>query len=248
MIFAIASAYLLACCIEHSILVPSYNHHPITVYNVIYGLISSILCCYAVMKASKTPKINPTWLLSCHFGTVGFALLAQVPWLSNISITQGWLQRLSPSAIVVVIIFIAILAYLGFRQVRETCRIHDWDIKIHAYAIFIVVYLAVFVVIEARGENFHFHVHHAIAATFLSLFFTNWKTKLDVILHGVLIGIAIQGIAFFGSEEAMLFMIQNGPISELTLFISWISIVVIFIVYNYIFREKKVDIQVIPLP
>ena len=89
---------------------------------------------------------------------------------------------------------------------------------------------------------------HAIAATFLSLFFTNWKTKLDVILHGVLIGIAIQGIAFFGSEEAMLFMIQNGPISELNLFISWISIVVIFIVYNYIFREKKVDIQVIPLP
>ena len=247
MLFAISSTYLLSCTIESTSIIPNEDHQSITVYNIFYGIICTWLCAYAVMKLSKTPRINALWVISCHTGAVFFALLGQVPWLHDLTLTPGWLSRLSPPAIVVVVFFSTVLLYAGIRQARETCRIHDWTIKLHAYIILLAIYFIVFVLVSIRGENYHFHVHHAIAGVFLSCFFTNWKSRIDVILHGLLIGIAVEGIAFFGTQEAMLFMLKNGPVQHDTIFISWVCIAVLGILWSYITARNQIEILSIPL-
>ena len=247
MIFAISSVYLLSCTVESAPFIPASDHQSITVYNIFYGLISAWLCVYAIMKLSKTPIITALWVVSCHTGAVFFALLAQVPWLRNITLTPGWLSRLSPPAVVVVVFFSIVLLYAGIRQARETCRIRDWNIKLHAYIILVTIYFVIFILVSIKGETYHFHVHHAIASVFLSCFFTNWRSRIDTILHGILIGIAIEGIAFFGTKEAMLFMLQNGPVENGTILVSWICIAVLGLLWAYISAKKQVQILAIPL-
>lgn len=247
MIFAISSVYLLSCTVESAPVIPASDHQSITVYNIFYGVISTWLCIYAIMKLSRTPPITPLWVVSCHTGAVFFALLGQVPWLHDLTLTPGWLSRLSPPAVVVVVFFSIILLYTGIRQARETCRIHDWTIKLHAYIILLAVYFVIFVLVYIKGQDYHFHVHHAIAAVFLSCFFTNWMSRVDIILHGVLIGIAIEGIAFFGTKEAMLFMMRNGTVENDTILASWICIAVLGLLWTYISARKQVQILSIPL-
>ena len=247
MLFAIASVYLLSCTIEASPIVDPADHQTLTVYNVIYGMFTAMLAVYAIMKLTKAPVITALWIVSCHAGAIFFALLAQVPWLKNLTLTPGWLQRLSPQAAVVVATFIVILLVAGMRQARETCRMRDWSIKIHAYVVIAVAYFIVFVLIATKGDSYHFHVHHAIAAVCISAFFTNWLSRVDVILHGILIGIAIEGIAFFGTTEAMLFMIHNGDMKYGTILASWSCIAVLGLIWAHIQAKKQIRIYSIPL-
>ena len=66
-------------------------------------------------------------------------------------------------------------------------------------------------------------------------------------MHGILIGIAIEGIAFFGTSEAMLFMIQNAPMKEGTIIISWACIVVLGLLWAHISARKQIRVHSIPL-
>ena len=247
MLFAVASVYLLSCAIEASKIIRRSDHNDVTIYSLLHNMIGSWLAVYAIMKLSKTPDINALWTVSCHAGAVFFALLGQVPWLEDLTLTPGWLRRLSPPAIVVVTIFTLIIIWAGVKQARETCRIRDWSIKAHAYLIYCALYGILFIFVVLKGEDFHFHVHHAIAATLLSLFFTNWRSNSDIIFHGLLMGIAIEGIAFFGSNEAMLFMVKNAPIRDTTLVVAWICIAILGIIWAHITARKQVKIHSIPL-
>lgn len=247
MLFAVASVYLMSCVIEASPIIRTADHNHITTYSVIYGLISAYLTVYAIMKLSKTPDIMALWVVSCHTGAVFFALLGQIPWLENLALTPGWLHRLSPPAIVVVVIFTLIILATGIRQARETCRLRDWNIKVHAYVVLAALYFIVFIMVVTKGASYHFHVHHAIASVALSIFYTNWSSKIDITMHGILIGIAIEGIAFFGTSEAMLFMIQNAPMKEGTIVISWACVAVLGILWAHISARKQIRVHSIPL-
>ena len=56
------------------------------------------------------------------------------------------------------------------------------------YTAFLGVYGFTATVIYLSGSSAHFHLHHAISAAFLSIFWTDFSSVTDVITNGVLIG------------------------------------------------------------
>ena len=78
------------------------------------------------------------------------------------------------------------------------------------------MYALVYLLLSSYGsESINIHVHHAIFASVLTLFFVNWENKIELIMHGVLMGIMIEGINFYGIGELSLFLTNNTGIINL---------------------------------
>lgn len=231
MLFAVASAYMLACAIQVS--VPSTDNN-IAVYNVIYGLGVSWLVLYAIIKLSKAPDISALWTISCHAGVVVFALLNQLN-----------THHTSPPAIVIITLITLITIWAGVKQIKEACRVHEWTMKAHAYVIFCGVYGIFLTMTMFKGVQFHFHMLHAITATLLSVFFTS--TNADTVFHGFLMGVTVDGIAYVGSTQAMQYIRNTAPVKGTTLIITWGCIAVIAIFWAHLTARKSVKVVSIPL-
>ena len=61
------------------------------------------------------------------------------------------------------------------------------------------------------AKGIHYHVHHAIFSGVLSMWFTLWKSPVELIMHGVLMGICIEGINFYQLQEFYLFLTNTSP-------------------------------------
>lgn len=236
MLLAVASAYLLACAIQVSKYVRHGDHNDITVYNILYGLGCSWLVLYAIMKLSKAPDISALWTISCHAGVVVFALLNQL-----------YTEHTSPPAIVIITLITLITLWAAVKQAKEVCRVHEWTVKAHTCFIFCGVYGITLVMTMYKGAAFHFHMLHAIAATLLSVFFTGWRTNADTVFHGFLMGVTVDGIAYFGSAKAVRYVLNTTPVKDTTLVITWACIAVIAIFWAFLTARKSVKVVSIPL-
>lgn len=89
------------------------------------------------------------------------------------------------------------------------------------------------------------HVHHAICAGLLSFWFTDWTATSSMITHGILMGVVVEGIDFFGIGELSLFMLNNSSKIDISSaysiagIIFVLSLIFIFRLRNYL---KKYDI------
>ena len=200
---ATASAYLLASVLTvFPAVINRGHHHRMTVAAVATG------CCrrswsstLARLAGARVRRGDWVWVLGTHVGSVGFALLGEVPFLTNIVITPGWLGRLSPPAVVVTVLITVLVVAVGVRQTRESVRLHRCSKKCGALTAGVLAYAVVYAIIVADGTSAHFHIHHAIFAGFLSLYFGDLVTWVDRLTHGVLIGVVAEGICFYGSTE-----------------------------------------------
>ena len=52
--------------------------------------------------------------------------------------------------------------------------------------------------------------NHAICAGFLSLWFTDWKYCKAEVMHGILMGVVVEGISFYGIGELSLFLVSHS--------------------------------------
>lgn len=238
MLPAIASAYfacaLLAGCVSKS------HHQSLTVVSIAYGLLTSLLVVYALvhLAGNRISAADGCWMVALHAGGIGFALLGEVPFLSNIVITRGWLHRLSPAAVFVTVLFATLIVVVGYRQTLESVRDHRCARKGAALGALVAAYGLVYVVILASGSAFHFHIHHAIFAGALALYMTDLKTLLDRVAHGILLGVVVEGICFYGSLEAQLYMVHDRalpPLAPLPAFV--LSIVVAWI--GYVVAQRR---------
>lgn len=106
--------------------------------------------------------------------------------------------------------------------------------------------------ITTNATNINIHVHHAICASLLSFWFTDWNAKSSMLFHAILMGIVVEGIDFYGIGELSLFLINTGNLVSynISLFITtaFFILSIPFILYfncykdRYI-RQKKYDIQ-----
>lgn len=221
---ATASAYLLASVLTvFPAVINRGHHHRMTVAAVAYGLLQTLVVVYALARlaGARVRRGDWVWVLGTHVGSVGFALLGEVPFLTNIVITPGWLGRLSPPAVVVTVLITVLVVAVGVRQTRESVRLHRCSKKCGALTAGVLAYAVVYAIIVADGTSAHFHIHHAIFAGFLSLYFGDLVTWVDRLTHGVLIGVVAEGICFYGSTEYDLFIIHDRPMSGRALIAVW---------------------------
>ena len=92
------------------------------------------------------------------------------------------------------------------------------------------------ILIINQAEGIHYHVHHAICAGILSIYFLDWYSIWLIITHALLMGVVVEGINFYGLQEYYLFLLKNSPKIESTG--TFITFFLFFILYNTVFFCK----------
>ena len=92
---------------------------------------------------------------------------------------------------------------------------------------FFILYL----LMHGGAQGIHYHVHHAIFSGVLSMWFTLWKNPVELIMHGVLMGICIEGINFYQLQEFYLFLTNTTP--QMT-FKSALSINLVYLIVSLV--------------
>ena len=65
------------------------------------------------------------------------------------------------------------------------------------------------------ATDIHWHVHHAICAGFLSLWFINWENTIEMGMHAIMMGIVVEGINFYSIQELYLFISDAGNLVQM---------------------------------
>ena len=74
---------------------------------------------------------------------------------------------------------------------------------------FCAYYTACYLLYLSSTRNIEYHLHHSLLCTFMSYFYTDWSLELNVYAHSILIGIVVQGIAFYKVDEYDMLNISN---------------------------------------
>ena len=236
------SVYFCSEVIQTSPLISNSSHNQVTSYAYAYNFIYSMLVVYFLISISNViNKQYPNYILYVlffHLGAIGFSLLGEIPSLKKIVIVKDFWKHLDLSAKITISVIGLIILGLGIRQAIRSWK--DKDIKTHLFPYLIV--LSVYVItllnlINGGASNIVIHVHHAIFAGILSLWFTDWYYCTTSILHAILMGVVVEGIDFFGIGELSLFLSKNGNKINLTSSIyGWIVYLVISIVSFFLYK------------
>ena len=181
-------------------------------------------------------------------GGLGFALLGEVPFLHNIAITPGFWGRLNGNAKITIIFGSLIFISLGIRQLYIAIKNKDICRHFCPYLLFLIFYgTTLFILIFSNTQMINIHVHHAICASLLSFWFTDWTAKSSMITHGLLMGVVVEGIDFYGIGELSLFLLNNSvkiTISSaciIAFIILGLSILILYLIYNHLKKFEEID-------
>jgi hypothetical protein len=71
-----------------------------------------------------------------------------------------------------------------------------------------LIYTFILVSFWVWTHEIKFHIHHSLLCTFLSYFVTDWGYNFNKYVHGILLGITIQGLNFYRLDSFHLFYIS----------------------------------------
>ena len=246
------SVYFSSETLQLSKLISESSHNPITTSSFTYDLLYSWLVSYVVFKMSNIIKKEfPSnidilkYFVCFNLGAIGFALLGEVPCLHNIAIVPNFWNHLGECAKITIITFAIIIIILGLFQLKKTIEDKDCIQHFVPYLLFIFFYsIILLTLISGKAKGVTIHVHHAIFASILSYWFTDWNSQLSMLFHGILMGVIVEGINFYFIHELSLFLCDNSMKMKLTymlpIWILWLFIC-IFIKFfsNKIYKENK---------
>ncbi len=216
--------YFASETLQLSPLISDSSHYKPTVYTFSYDLLYSWLVSFAVLKindivVSKYPSDRQIigYALAYYVGAIGFALLGEIPCLHDLVIVPGFWDHLQPCAKLTILFFAGIIGILGLYQCRQAWIDRDCGKHLIPYLIFVSCYgLVLMTLVYGEASNINIHVHHAIGAAILSFWFTDWNNYPSMLCHGVMMGVVVEGIDFYGIGELSLFLCNNGTLMEMS--------------------------------
>ena len=206
--------YMNCQVLKLSHLISGSSHIAPTVGLYAYDLLLTVLVTLPLIR--MTDILGKTfnffvYLLFCNLGGLGFALLGEVPFLHNIVIVKNFWKHLTPAAWGTIIFFGLIIIGVGIREIRTACKYRTYRRQTLNFVCLFIFYIGIFLLLSGGGATgIHWHVHHAIFAGVLSLWFTNWGNTIEMILHAIMMGVVIEGINFYGIQELYLFLSDAG--------------------------------------
>ena len=230
--------YLWSNVLELSPMISSDSHIKSTPAVFAYDFLFINMLCYGLFSFSdvnvKRELLNYRRLflygVFCLVGGLGFALLGEVPYL-NIFNCSWILEHLDFKAKVTILFFTCVIVGLMFKEAVDSIKKRLFKHELVRVLEFVWLYGTVLFYLTYFGaSSLQYHVHHAILATFLSLFFLNWENTVEMLMHAVLMGVLVEGIDFYGIGELYLFMTKTGPVIPFDkVFISSVYISILYI-------------------
>ena len=219
-IFIYTSVYLTSETLQSSTLINSSSHSNNTVFSYAYDLLFVWLITYVLVNQQLISKVNTSrtsktllYFIASHLGAIVFALCGELPMFKNFAITKDFWKHLKPpetlvlAIVISLIIGIAIKEYFDVKNNKYQFRRNILNLLLVSGGYFFILYL----LMDGGAQGIHYHVHHAIFSGVLSMWFTLWKSPVELIMHGVLLGICIEGINFYQLQEFYLFLTKTTP-------------------------------------
>lgn len=167
----------------------------------IYNLFYTWLIIYIIMREVINKKIFcfKYWILS-HLSLIIYTVIGEIH-MFKFSITNKNNYTDSRKKILYTVFLILLIPML--------INIYRKKIKIGLIIKFISIYTILYLLLLTVTNNITIHLHHVLVCGFCSLFFTDFKSKINYYIHSILIGIVIQGINFYSTTELMMFYISD---------------------------------------
>jgi hypothetical protein len=250
-LLGIISIYFLCQTIKSTTLIKPGKHNYVKedFQNFVYNLLISLFFIYCLVHQVINNKIfdYKYWIIS-HISSICFAFL------NKIKVLQFSLDSKKNYSIIqdnIILVTSIIIIFFIIRQIYKK------NVKYSLIFRFLLIYIMIFFLFISKTKKIQFHLHHCLVCSFFSLFFTNFKSKIDLYIHAILIGIIVQGFNFFKTEEIFLFYVNvEAPdtIYLCKLYIIYIIIWVLLLLlrrywckkYNNNRNLNKYEIQLIP--
>ena len=234
------NVYLWCETLQCSDLIKYGTHEKNSIQSYAYNLLFVWLSTFFIIKLQNITKLNNgnfiLYFIFSHIGGLGFALLGQVPFLQNIVITNNNWKYWTPAAWIVIITTLFVIILLGIIELRDSIRSKTIRYTFFNLLLILISYSYILYILKSgNAKDIHYHVHHAIFAGILSMWFTKWKNSFEQIMHSILLGIVIEGINFYGIGEFFLFMSKGNTLVQFNTALIISSILtVITIIWLYI--------------
>lgn len=229
------NTFLASQTLQISPLIKNGNHEAITFYSYSYDLTLTLLITYAINCISQLKFLNITKLKLIFYHTITtasaiiFALLGEVKFLQNFTISGDFWKHLSLREIFVFLLIGIPLVYLSIRDYAtiyqdKRCK----NIYLPTFAILILFVFNYILLIVNSAHHVHYHIHHAIFASFMAVQFNDLNDYLCILGNGIYMGVIIEGISFYGLQELYIFMTNSSSVItnfNVSLLLTFISIV-----------------------
>tara|TARA_B100001063_G_scaffold247284_1_gene292145 strand:+ start:5351 stop:6280 length:930 start_codon:yes stop_codon:yes gene_type:complete len=236
--FIYTSVYLTSETLQSSSLISSSSHSNNTAVSFAYDLLFTWLITYVLTNQQLISRVNTSktsntllYFIMSHLGAIIFALCGELPMFKHFAISGDFWKHLNPpeaimlSIVLLTIFGIAIKEYCDLTHNKSQFRRNILNLVLVSGGYFFILYL----LIHGGAEGIHYHVHHAIFSGVLSMWFTLWKNPTELIMHGILMGICIEGINFYQLQEFYLFLTKTTP--QMT-FTSALSINIVYLLIS----------------
>ena len=158
---------------------------------------------------------NKNYILIYNLVTIISAIsfsLGEVSFLKYFSISGDFWKHLSLKEIVVFAIIGLPLTFLTLREFYYMIKHRTFRGLLAKYVLISSLFATNLLFLKMYGaQNIHYHIHHAIFAGVMSLIFSKWDSIWSILMHGIYMGVLIEGISFYGLQELYIFMTNNSP-------------------------------------
>jgi hypothetical protein len=205
----------------------------------IYNLFYTWLIIYIIMREVINKKIFcfKYWIIS-HLSLIIYTVIGEIK-LFQFSITNTSLYNDSRKKILYTVFLILLIPML--------INIYLKKVKLGLIFKFILIYTILYLLLLTVTNNITIHLHHVLVSGFCSLFFTDFKSKINYYIHSILIGIVIQGINFYNTTELMMFYISDIKQPSLkylcVLYSIFLSIWILFLYFKNKYLNKRNNIN-----
>ena len=233
--FIYLNTFLLSQTFQLSPLIKYGTHARVTNYNYAYDLTLVIMITYSLLcisnitkkyqtRISNENRIEYNYILSrsellvyqfiTGISAIFFAVLGQVPFLQNFTISGDFLKHLTFKEVIVFIVIGAPLLYYTIKDLCYLIKYRKIQKTLISYLVLITVFLYNYITLfSLKSKNIHYHIHHAIFSGLMSLLYNDWSDKYAIIMHGIYMGVLVEGISFYGMSELYIFMVDNSTVS-----------------------------------
>ena len=227
----------------------TYDETPFSlIYNALYGIL--IVLGLHQLNNIKIVEQKILYTTCCHISAIAFALAGEIPFLKHFVLTRGFWKRLPAEGKIVISSVAILLLIMVFLQGRLTYRKKRCCKQFLPLGLLGITWFILWSMVMDENVSFNIHVHHALFAGLFSCWFNAFTSKMDIIMHAILIGIVIEGIDFYGITELCLFMIQNtSPITTAGFIYTWLF-AIIGLLYTITTKKKtfsEVTVEIVPI-
>ena len=234
-----ANTFFASQTLKITSLITKGHYERITNYTYAYDLTIALLITYTITSISQLTFKNLSrkklflYQIITISSAIIFALLGQVNFLQNFTISGNFWKHLTLREIIVFIIIGVPLLYLTIRDIFDLSKYRRCGNTILSilslFFIFGLNYILLFI---NSAKNIHYHIHHAIFAALMALQFNDLTNNLLIIGNGIYMGVLVEGISFYGLSEIYIFMSDSmEPITNISYSLFFTIVLIVFWIF-----------------